>query len=288
MAGLLASGCGAGAKGPQPRGVGKKGTVSVLYAGSLVDMMENGLGPRFAQATGYQFEGYGAGSQALANAIKGKLQRADIFISASPGVDRLLEGRRNGDWVHWYATFAAAPLVIGYSPLSRFVHALRTKPWYQVFAEPGFRLGRTDPKLDPKGMLTVDFVAMAASYYRQPGLLPRILGSAENPVQVFPEEDLVGRVQSGQLDAGFFYANEAMEAGIPTIALPQAIDPRATFTVTILSGAPNPKGAIAFVRFLLGSAGRAILRRYGLVLPRAKLFGSVYAVPPGLRSSVGQ
>ena len=35
-----------------------EGTVSVLYAGSLVNLMERGVGPTFSKATGEQFRGY--------------------------------------------------------------------------------------------------------------------------------------------------------------------------------------------------------------------------------------
>lgn len=287
---LFAVGCGTqGTSAPKAKAQpGAKGSVSVLYAGSLVNMMEHDLGPSFSRATGYRFQGYGAGSKAVANEIKGKLRRADVFISASPKVNALLEGKANGDWVGWYATFATAPLVIGYNPKSRFAQQLKTKPWYKVLAAPGFRLGRTDPKLDPKGALTVEFVGKAASYYGKPGLVQKILGQDENPAQVFPEEDLIGRLQSGQLDAGFFYANEAAEANIPTIQLLPAIDPQATYTVTIVSGAPDPQGAFSFVRFLLGPKGQQILHSHGLTTPAPKLSGSPAAVPKGLTSLLGE
>jgi len=59
---------------------------------------------------------------------------------------------------------------------------------------------------------------------------------------VFPEETLVGRLQAGQLDArAFFYANEAKEAGIPTVTL-GAIQLAATYTVTVLDKAPPRLG----------------------------------------------
>src|SRR5947209_4684449 len=41
------------------------GTVSVLYAGSLVNLMEHDLGPAFSRVKGYAFEGVGAGSTEL-------------------------------------------------------------------------------------------------------------------------------------------------------------------------------------------------------------------------------
>ena len=97
-----------------------RGTVSVLYAGSLVNMMEHDLGPAFSHADGFGFEGVGAGSTELVAQIKGKVRQGDVFISATPEANLSLEGSANGDWVSWYATFARAPLVLGYNPNSSF------------------------------------------------------------------------------------------------------------------------------------------------------------------------
>ncbi|MBV8065791.1 MAG: substrate-binding domain-containing protein, partial [Actinobacteria bacterium] len=138
------------------------GTVTVLYAGSLVNVMEQQIGPAFAQATGYGYSGYGAGSTSVANQIKGKLKQGDVFISAAPSVNKTLMGAGNGDWVSWYGEFAAAPLLIGFSPSSKFASAFKTKPWWTVLSTPGLLLGRTDPVLDPKGVLTIQFINRAS------------------------------------------------------------------------------------------------------------------------------
>ena len=113
--------------------------------------MERSAGPAFEQKSGDRFQGYAGGSNKVANEIKGKLRRGDVFISAHPKVDDQLMGQVNGDWVQWYIAFAESALVIGYNPSSRFVDDLKSKSWYDVLAEPGLKLGRTDPKLDPKG-----------------------------------------------------------------------------------------------------------------------------------------
>src|SRR5215467_2883978 len=94
-------------------------TVSVLYAGSLVNVMEHGIGPAFSVATGCTFQGVAGGSNEIANQIKGQLRRGDIFISDNPKEDDSLTGDANGAWVSWYVNFAQSPLVIGYSPSSR-------------------------------------------------------------------------------------------------------------------------------------------------------------------------
>jgi len=263
------------------------GTVSVLYAGSLVNVMEQKIGPAFAQATGYSYEGYGAGSKAVASAIKGKLKQGDVFISASPAVNATLMGAANGTWVSWYGEFASAPLVIGYSPQSRFASAFKTKPWWQVLETPGLLLGRTDPALDPKGTLTIQFVKRASKTLKKPRLFAKTLASAENTAQIFPEETLLGRLEAGQLDAGFFYSIEANEAKIPFVAPPLGKHYAALYTITILNKAPNPDGALAFVKFLLGKQGLAILKADGFSLLQGLVGGDKTTIPADLRSLLG-
>jgi len=262
------------------------GTVNVLYAGSLVNLMEHGIGPAFDKATGDTFQGFAGGSNLLANQIKGKLRHADVFVSANPKVNDSLMGANNGDWVSWYIAFAHSPLVIGYNPNSKFAADFKTRPWYQVLQEPGIRIGRTDPKLDPKGRLTVALMQHAATYYKKPDLEQQVLGAADNPAQVLPEETLVGRLQSGQLDVGFFYSTETADAKIPAVALPAEIAPKAVYTVTVVHDAGNPSGADQFVRFLLGPQGRSLMTAHGMDLQKPTLSGQASSAPADLRSLV--
>lgn len=272
------SGSGGNTKGGQAATGGSHGTVQVLYCGSLQNMMEHDLGPKFSAATDYRYQGVGGGSTELANQIKGKVRRADVFVSANPNVNNSLEGAANGGWVSWYATFGSAPVVIAYNPYSRFAAELKAKPWYQVITEPGFRLGRTDPKLDPKGELSVQALHQASQIYKDPGLA----SSVEKSSQVFPEQELDGRLESGQLDAAFFYSNEAIEQHVPTVDL-GAVRVAAHFTVTVLNHAANPAGATAFVHYLLGDQGRASLIAHDVTLSSPTVSGDAAAVPAALR-----
>ena len=262
------------------------GPVNVLYAGSLLNLMEHGIGPAFAAAGHGGFQGYAAGSNKLANEIKGNLRRGDVFISANPKVNDDLTGPANGDWVGWYVTFAGSPLVIGYNPESPLAAALKTRPWYEVLQQPGIRIGRTDPRLDPKGKLTMDLLARAAQVYTLPDLSRTVLGAPDNPAQVLPEENLIGRLQSGQLDVGFFYSTETHDLGIPAIALPPETALSAHYTATVLRDAPNPEGAAGFVAFLLGPEGRAIMQQHGLALAPAAIVGNPGNVPAAIRSVI--
>lgn len=310
LMGVLLTACGGS---PAPAA---KSKVSVLYAGSLVNLLEKKVGPAFTQATGYPYEGEGKGSTALANEIKGKLRSPDIFISADPAVDTTLMGAANGNFVAWYAPFIRTSMVIGYSSTSKFAADFQaasnggSKTWYQVLQESGVRIGRTDPLLDPKGVRSIELMELAETYYNQPGLANKILGTPGNTSQIFPEEELVARLTSGQLDAGFFYLNEVTDAHLPFVTLPTQInlsDPsmNATYatatytnpqtqkvskgsaivyTITIPSTSKNQAGAIAFVRFIFSTQGEMFFTNDGLSLATPKLTGDASAVPSELKS----
>ncbi|HWC80801.1 MAG TPA: substrate-binding domain-containing protein [Pseudonocardiaceae bacterium] len=273
---LFLAGCGSGSTGSTsttssgaPSGGGK---VQVLYAASLANLMEHDLGPAFDKSSGDTFNGTAAGSTQLVSEIKGKVKVADVFVSASTDANNGLMGAANGNWESWYATFGSSPLVIGYNPKSKFANDLKTKPWQQVITESGFRMGTTDPKLDPKGKLA----AQALSKENVPS----------SAAQVFPEEQLVGRLQAGQLDAGFFYSSEAADLNIPTIRL-SSLNLKATYTVSVLDNAPDQSQAIAFVQYLLGSDGQGLMKKHGLQLQPVKVTGDTTKVPSQLDSVLG-
>jgi molybdate/tungstate transport system substrate-binding protein len=149
-----------------------------------------------------------------------------------------------------------------------------------VITESGLRLGSTDPATDPKGTLAAQALNDAASKHH----LPALAKLATDTAAVYPEETLVGRLQAGQLDAGFFYASEATAAKIPTVPL-TGEDLKATYTVTVLHRAPHEHAAESFVSYLLGPEGRSALRQDGFTLVSpARVTGS--GVPAGLRTAL--
>jgi molybdate/tungstate transport system substrate-binding protein len=259
-----------------------KGKVSAIFAGSLVDIMERALGPEFTAATEYPFEGFGGGSNEDAAAIKGKVRQADVFVSASSSADEELEGAANGNWVSWYSTFTSSDLVLGYDPKTKFGRQLaHGKPWYKVLTEPGILVGRTEPKADPKGKLTVEAVDAAAKKLHDPAL-----ARALKRFGIFEETSMLARLQAGQIDAGFFYVVEAKTAHVPTVAL-TPVYKYADYTVTLLDNAENQEGSEALVSFLLSPKRKAVEKQYGLVPIKPKFSGDAAAVPSGLRSIVG-
>lgn len=287
--------------------------VNVLYAGSLVNLMEKGIGPAFRKDTGIAYQGQGAGSVALANAIKDKTKSGDVFISADPGVNQTLMGQSNGDWLHSDVVFARTAMVVGYSPKSKFAPDLQkakdgSLTWYQVLQDPGLKLGRTDPELDPKGYRTLFLFELAQLYYHQPDLRQRILGADNNPAQVFPEETLETRLESGALDAGIFYTNEAAEKGLPYISLPDELNQSnpelaqlyagatytnqkgqtfhggpIVYTVGTLSEAKDSAAATAFVQYLFSSQAQAVMKDHGLLASPVLYQGDKSTLPAGVQ-----
>ncbi|HEV2426620.1 MAG TPA: substrate-binding domain-containing protein, partial [Acidimicrobiales bacterium] len=78
----------------------------------------------------------------------------------------------------------------------------------------------------------------------------------------------VGRLQAGQLDAGFFYGVEAAAASLKTVPL-VGTKLQAKYTVAQVNRDPDPAGASAFVKFLLSKAGRKLMLANG-INPTAK------------------
>ena len=258
---LLAAACGSSSSTGTTTSTRGSGPVDVLYAGSLVNVMTKQIAPAFDRATGYAFTGVGGDSGTLANEILDGTTVADVFISAAPAKDMVLEGTAGKNLVTWFASWSTSPVVLGYNTSSNFARDLTTKPWYQVLAEPGILIGRTDPATDPKGTLTATALDDAAIADHEPAL-KAVATSSSN---VFPETTLVGRLQAGQLDVAFLYRVEAAAANIPTVPLTGESE-QATYTITIVSDAPHRAGAEAFVEYLLGAGSKPLLSMAGLDL----------------------
>ena len=254
------------------------GDVYVFSAGSLDTLMTKTVGPAFHAATGYTLVDTSHGSGTLAADIKNKVAVADVFVSASPSDDTILEGAANGNWVSWYAAFATSPEVLGYYPKSKFAHDLQTMPWYKVITMPGFRLGRTNPSQDPGGVLAVKALEETATAQH----LPALNTLATETSDEYAEDPEEADIQTGQLDAAFMYEADANSQGSPFVKL-TGTNLAGDYTITLLNNAPHMAAAVAFIKFLLGPTGQAEMKadKFLIVSP-AKVSGS--GVPSALTS----
>jgi molybdate/tungstate transport system substrate-binding protein len=92
--------------------------VNVLYAGSLIVVMETKIGSAFSHL-GYNYKGEGHGSIQDANMIIDGQRFPDVFISVGgQPITKLIVN--NPSLAKWYISFASDELVIAYDPKSHF------------------------------------------------------------------------------------------------------------------------------------------------------------------------
>lgn len=271
------------ARARAPRGL------QVAYAGSMGALMHGGVTPAVARDLGLRVEGRAQGALGLARMIMAGTIRPDVFISITRGpMDLVL---RAGHARRAFAV-ASTELVLAYSPRTPASEALAEAgrggrdPWWRVLERPGIRFGRTDPLTDPQGLNIIFMMELAERYYRAPGLARRILGPVINHRQIFPEPEVMARLQGGQLDASSAYKTQPAAMGLPYLALPSAIDlgdaayektyetvslrlrgrvhrpSPLVFYAAVLSAGENPVAAGRFIAWLRAPEGQAVLRRY--------------------------
>lgn len=271
-------------------GVG--GQVNVLYAGSLLSVMETKIGPAFSNL-GYDYRGEGHGSIQNANMIIDGQRFPDVFISVGANPVNMLINNKPS-LAKWYLGFASDEMVIAYNPKSSFASDFQKAktgsiPWHHVLAKPGIKFLRTDPFLDPKGCYTVIATKLAGVLYHNSSLSSSILNGERNKDQLRPEEILLTLLEQGEADAIPAYKHEAIERGFPFISLPPQINlgnpafanyykqascttqqdgsltfgKPIVFYITIPNTVQNNAGAIQFVKFIFSKQGNIILQNDG-------------------------
>ena len=262
--------------------------LDAAYAGSMGSLMEGPLKSSAAQTLKLALHGRAQGSSALAQLIVGGSIRPDVFISVTPSP--MLTVLRAGK-AAIAQPVAHTEMVIAYSPKSRFAAKMQAAAegkarWWEVLQEPGLRFGRTDPVTDPQGRNIIFTMMLAATIYKQPNLVEKILGPTINQQQIFTEPTVQARLQSGELDAASAYKTQPGPFHLPYIALAKEINlsgqnvhtdhPEISLTVNgktyqpeplifyaaALNDAPNTNAAAAFVNWLSGAEAQAIFSRF--------------------------
>jgi molybdate/tungstate transport system substrate-binding protein len=237
------------------------GVVSVLYAGSLVWPMVQNIKPALA-AQGIELQGEAGGSTQLEGWIASGQRMPDVFISVDPAVVQKL-----GDKVASSTTFATSELGMGWAGKSNYAYAFEAvgkgeMPLLVALAQPGLRIGRTNPAKDPKGQWTIDALTLLIGAPNE----KRVLGVDNNPAQIYPEQELVSRIEGGELDVGFMYADEAKARSFEFMPFQGegSMSDQIRYTLAIMKNAAHPAQAQAFADFILKGQGREILEKDGL------------------------
>jgi molybdate/tungstate transport system substrate-binding protein len=296
------------------------GNANVAYASSLQFLNEKMVAPAFTKAEGDKFTGHGGASTELANDITSGELAPDVFESVGGDNIKLIEPKST----KWYVQYAGTSIVVAYNPKSKYASQFKaiadgSKPVCSLFSgtmqSPGFKLGRTDPNIDPQGRDFIMMLELAQSSCHLPsGTVAKILGTADfgsaSSPQIYAESSLDATLQSGQLDASSAFITQAVELHLPYIKLPDAINlgnfsDAAAYkkaTVTVKSGktyqgspqvidittvgTPSPAG-IAFVKYTLSSAGLAQYSHGGFTVLKPTVFGAKSAVPAAIASELG-
>ncbi|HUY55192.1 MAG TPA: extracellular solute-binding protein [Candidatus Nanopelagicaceae bacterium] len=294
----------------------KPGLASVASAGSLQLLMDKYLGPPFIKGTGNQYQNQSAGSQGLAQEILAGEITPNVFIPIGAAPMQLLEPR----FTKWAVQFAASPLVVAYYPkgphaaeLAKIAKGqLPIKDLFTLMATPGFRLGRTNPAVDPQGQAFIEMIHLAQKYLGVSAATAYSdLGGSHGSSQIFSETGLEPTLQAGELDAASAFLPQAVQLGLPYVALPDQINfgsPKdlaiyqaaslelATGQVvhgslldleaSVLNVGGSPAAAAAFVKFLLGAQARRTLTNEGYTILPPVLLGQRSAAPRSIRDLV--
>lgn len=81
--------------------------------------------------------------------------------------------------------------------------------------------------------------------------------------------DVLGKVSSGEADAGIVYVTDVTGAGssVASVPFPEAAGVVNTYPITVLKGSPSSKVADAFVEYVTGPEGQKVLSAAGFGKP---------------------
>jgi len=298
------------------------GTANVAAASSLSFLNEKVVGPTFTKVKGYKYSGTYNASGALESDIASGEISPNVFEAV--GGDNITP--LFPKYTKWYVQYAGTSIVVAYNPKSKYAsdfkaYADGTKPLSGLFTlmeTPGFKLGRTDPNIDPQGRDFIYMLELAQAYYKLPAdTVSKILGTTDwgtaNSSQIYSEESLPATLAAGELDASSAFITEAKELHLDYIPLPPEINlgdmalasqyAKAMVTITsngqkvtktgspqviniTIIGKPTPAG-VAFVEYTLGPAGRALYKAGGFTLYPLVVTGDTSAIPAAIKSELG-
>ncbi len=280
--------------------------VTIYHAGSLAAPMAKIEALYEAANPGVDVLRESGGSAALARKITDLGGGCDVFLSADYMVIEKLLRPAGADW---NVTFASNAIVLMYGPKSKYKDEVNTKNWTKVMMRPDVRWGHSEPDADPCGYRSLLVLQLAEKYYGDKGLYERAMKDPQRAVRQKAIE-LVAMVESGAMDYAFEYKSVAVQHNLSYVELPKEInlmDPAldkeyATVSVelagkepgtkmkvkgepivyglTIPKTAPNAKGAMSFVKFVLDpKGGLPVFQNMGQDIVGPSSFGDKSKVP---------
>lgn len=242
-----------------PAGAQNQGSITVFAAASLTEAFA-AAGPAFTKQTGIAVTFDFGGSDTLATQIK-QGAPADVFASANLAQMQVVSDA--GLIAGTPKTFAKNRLVV-IAPKNNVVAV--TGP--ADLAKRGVKVVLADATVPAGAYARATFAKLAG----QNGYPAGFAAAVEKNV-VSNELDVkavVTKIALGEGDAGVVYSTDvtsAVAAPVVEFPFPAAFAPDIAYPIAALRGAPNARGAQAFVDYITSPDGQAFLKARGFISP---------------------
>ena len=262
---LVLAACSSGAT-PAPSAPTPSAAASAVAAASLTIYAAASLKAVLAKAqTAYQAANPGttlAISTDSSSALETKIKQgapADVFLSAdTTNPQKLVDTGLAAGTVTKFAGNLLTVIVPMANPAGIKTPADLARPGIKVIAA-----GDTVP-------ITKYATQLVANLAKQPGYPADFV--AQYTANIVTREDnvaaVVAKIELGEGDAGIVYVTDAKTSTkVMTIAVPDAANVPATYGGVVVKASPNVAAAQAFLAWLAGPDGQAILASFGFLPP---------------------
>ncbi len=288
-------------------------TTLVLYGAGTLAGPFNEIDASYQKANpNIKIQAQFGGSVKMAKQITELHQPADILAVADYNVipqQLYAHGSQKAD-ANWYAGFVANAITFVYTDKSKGASTINANNWYDVMAQPGVQIGRSNPDTDPSGYQTLQMLQLAESYYKKPGLAQAILKNAPQTNIRDTETELIGALEAGQIDYLAIYRSDAIQHNFKYLKLPAQINLSDAslasdyakvsvttkngtlkagpiiYAITIPQDAPHPQQAEKWVQYLLGQQGQQTMQQKGFVVVNPPIASGIDNVPAGIKQMV--
>lgn len=268
-----------------------KEKVVIFHAGSLTVPLAKMEKAFEAAHPDIDIQREAGGSTKMARMISELGKPADIMASADYMV---IKKSLMPKFAKFNIRFATNQLVLCYTDKSKLAKEINADNWYKILQNKGVVWGHSDPNLDPCGYRAVMVLQLAEKYYKDAGLFDRLVANRPK-ANIRPKSvELVSLLKTGHMDYAWEYLSVAVQHDLKYITLPAEINlgdyrqdafyknaqvkvsgkkpgkfitrtgKSVTYGVTLVNNAANPKGAIAFLKYMLSEdGGLAVLKSMG-------------------------
>lgn len=290
----------------------KKVTLNILAAGTLTvpfKQVDEAFQKKYPNVTVQPQFG---GSVKMVKQVTDLKQPADLVAVADYTVipKYMFGSDSKQKYTDWYVGFASNEITFVYTDKSKGQDKITPDNWYQILADKGVQIGRSNPDTDPSGYQTLQMLNLAEKYYKSPDLAKNILANAPTTNIRDTETELLSALQAGQIDYLAIYKSDALQHKLKYLQLPAQInlsDPKygdsykeatvqtkngnltgmpIVYALTIPNNAANAEWAQKYAAFLFGPEGQAIFQKDGFGMLPKPYANDVSKVPASLNSLV--